>query len=201
MTEPKPTPARVPPPHAGEPGTLSAVRGSTAPLNVFDRQFRHAFDEEFASLFRYVDRWSGDPALAADVAQETFIRLYRRGQLPTDLSAWLISVANNLLRDERRRFVRRARLLEAHVRSAPAEGVEHGADADLLADERRRAVRAALDELRPRERALLLLRQEGHSYRDLAKALGVREVSVGALLARARERFRVAMEERYRALD
>lgn len=152
-------------------------------------------------MFRYVDRWSGDAALAADVAQEAFIRLYRRGRLPEELRAWLVSVANNLLRDEHRRVARRERLLTRHSGTEAAAGFEHRPDTDLLAAERRRAVRAALDELPTRERALLLLRHEGYSYRELGKALRIRESSVGTLLARARERFRAAMEGRHNALD
>lgn len=167
----------------------------------FDREFRHAFGEEFESLFRYVDRWSGDAALAADVAQETFIRLYHRGRLPEDLRAWLVSVANNLLRDEHRRVARRERLLEKHSRAEAVEGSMPLPDGGLLAEERRRAVRGALDELPTRERALLLLRHEGYSYRELGKALHIRESSVGTLLTRARERFRAAMEGRDHALD
>ena len=168
------------------------------PLNPFELEFRRVFDREFQSLFRYANRWSGDPARAADVAQETFIRLYQRGRLPEELRAWLVSVANNLLRDERRRDVRRERLLNSHaITDAPARRP----DTDLLAKERRRTVRAALEELVPRDRALLLLRHEGYSYRELAAALHIRESSLGTLLARARERFRVAMGSKHDALD
>ena len=175
------------------------IEGATA--NLFDREFRHVFDREFESLFRYVDRWSGDAALAADVAQETFIRLYHRGRLPEDLRAWLVSVANNLLRDEHRRVARRERLLGRDSSTEAAGASEHRPDARLLAQERRRAVRAALDELPARERALLLLRYEGYSYRELGQALHIREASVGTLLLRARERFRAAMKGRVHALD
>lgn len=168
------------------------------PVSSFELEFRRVFDQEFQSLFRYANRWSGDAAHAADVAQETFIRLYQRGRLPEELRAWLVSVANNLLRDERRRDTRRARLLESH---AITDVAERRPDTDLLADERRRAVRAALDELAPRDRALLLLRHEGYSYRELATALHIRESSLGTLLARARERFRVALGRQHHALD
>jgi RNA polymerase sigma-70 factor, ECF subfamily len=165
---------------------------------LFELEFRRVFDQEFQSLFRYANRWSGDPARAADVAQETFIRLYRRGRLPEELRAWLVSVATNLLRDERRRDVRRERLLSTHVIT---DATERRPDTDVLAEERRHAVRAALDDLEPRDRALLLLRHEGYSYRELAAALRIRDSSVGTLLARARERFRVALGRRHDALD
>ena len=181
-----------------EPHERAAPASATS---LFDRQFRRVFEERFASLFRYVDRWCGDQALASDVAQETFIRLYRRGQLPDDLGAWLVSVANNLLRDERRRVARRERLLGRFAGGAEAQRAEATIEAELHAEDRRRVVRRALDVLSARDRSLLLLRHEGCSYRDLAKALHIRESSVGALLARARERFRVAMGERNDALD
>jgi RNA polymerase sigma-70 factor (ECF subfamily) len=150
-------------------------------------------------LFRYVDRWCGDAALAADVAQETFIRLYQRGRLPEEPRPWLVSVANNLLRDEHRRVTRRKVLLEQHVGDEGGNHRDERPDVALLTEERRRSVRAALDELPSRERALLLLRHEGYSYRDLAR--DIRESSVGKLLARAGERFRAAMGGRHDALD
>lgn len=55
-------------------------------------------------------------------------------------------------------------------------------------------VRRALDALAPRERALLLMRAEGYSYRELAVALQLTETSVGTLLARARVAFRKTFE-------
>ena len=65
------------------------------------------FDARYKSLFRYLDRLTGDPDLAMDLAQETFVRLYRRGTMPDDPHAWLTTVATNLFRDDRR--VRRRR--------------------------------------------------------------------------------------------
>lgn len=175
--------------------------GPGATASLFDQEFRHAFDDHFASVFRYVDRWCGDAALAADVAQESFIRLYQRGRLPHEPRLWLVSVANNLLRDEHRRVSRRTRLLERHADDEAGSRCDERPDALLLAEERRQQVRAALDALPSRERALLLLRHEGYSYRDLARALHIREPSVGTLLARAGERFRAAMKGRHDALD
>ena len=46
-----------------------------------------------------------------------------------------------------------------------------------------------------RERSLLLLRAEGFSYREIARALELNEGSVGTLLARAQRSFRVKYGE------
>jgi RNA polymerase sigma-70 factor (ECF subfamily) len=150
------------------------------------------FEAHFRRLYRYLDRLSGDPELAADLAQEAFVRLYRRGELPDAPEAWLITVALNLFRNART-TERRRRLLLATA-SGPESHSEPGppADHEAAAEESRARVRAAIDRLPDRERRLLLLRAEGYSYRDLAGALELNEASVGTLLARARRAFRAA---------
>ena len=114
--------------------------------------------------------------------------------MPDDLRAWLVSVALNQARDEQRTRSRRLRLLR---RRAPEEHMGDAAPSpedDVLSAERRTLVRRALDTLPQRDRALLLLREEGYSYRELAVALEIVEASVGTLLARAKVAFRRAYE-------
>jgi len=50
-------------------------------------------------------------------------------------------------------------------------------------------VRRALEVLSQRDREMLLLRQEGFSYREIAEVAGVSHRSVGTILARALQRF------------
>jgi RNA polymerase sigma factor (sigma-70 family) len=162
--------------------------------HAFDAEFRATFTARFPEIFRVVDRYLGDASLAADIAQETFVRLYRRGAMPNDVRSWLVSVALNQARDEQRKTARRLRLLR---RRAPDEHLGDAAPSpedDVLSAERRMQVRRALEKLPPRERAMLLLREEGYSYREVADALDIVETSVGTLLARAKAAFRVAFE-------
>jgi RNA polymerase sigma factor (sigma-70 family) len=145
------------------------------------------FQIHFPRLYRYLDRLSGQPELAADVAEAAFIKLSRRGALPDAPEAWLISVTMNLFRNakstRRRRMLTPARS-EGRL-SDPAPSLEQ---ATITAESRRR-VRSAIDRLPDRERRLLLLRAEGYSYRDMAAALDLNEASIGTLLARARGAF------------
>ena len=164
-------------------------------MDQFDAEFDRLFEQHFAQLFRYLDRSLGDAQLAADLAQETFVRLFDRGEMPDEPIAWLITVAANLLRDDKRRTTRRLRLLA----SAPAD-VPHAAAAPDPADaidqaERRDQVRAALARLAPRDRDALLLRHSGYSYREIALALGITETGVGTVLLRAGASFRKAYQE------
>ena len=161
---------------------------------TFHDEFVQLFETHFGKLYRFFDRLSGDPELAADVAQGAFARLYHRGAMPDSPQAWLISVAMNLLRNERSTVTRRRNLLaivgaEAVVAATPPSPFEQVAER-----ESRDRVRAALDRLPERERHLLLLRAEGYSYREMAVALRLTETSVGTLLARAKQTFRETFE-------
>jgi RNA polymerase sigma factor (sigma-70 family) len=168
--------------HPAESDALSEPR--------FDVQFAQLFDANYERLYRYLNRISDDVELAADLAQETFVRLYRRGTLPDRPEPWLITVALNLFRNARASSKRRTRLLsDARGRGLHAD--EPASDEDVLASAQLRTrVRNALDQLSERDRDLLLLRAEGFSYRDIAAALALNEASIGTLLARAKATFR-----------
>jgi RNA polymerase sigma factor (sigma-70 family) len=147
------------------------------------------FEANFARLFRYLDRLSGEPELAADLAQEAFVKLYGRGSLPDQPEAWLVTVALNLFRNVKSTRARRHRLLSIaraeSVLSDPPPPPGQSAEAKEL----RGRVRSAMDQLSERDRRMLLLRAEGYSYRDIASALDLNEASIGTLLARAKRAF------------
>ena len=167
----------------------------TETARSFDQQFAALFEAHFQRLFRYLDRLSDDPDLAADLVQEAFVKLYRRGSLPDVPAAWLISVALNLFRNARSTQGRRRRLLTiTRAESAHSDPSPSPAAAAVAQDTRRR-VRAAVDRLPEREQRLLLLQAEGYSYQEIAGALALKPASIGTLLARAREAFRAAYEE------
>jgi len=158
----------------------------------FHDRFAELFHAHFQRLYRYLDRLSGEPELAADLAQEAFVRLYARGSLPDAPEAWLITVAMNLFRNARSTRARRRRLLTVPRAEAVLADPPPSPGQAAVATEARERVRAALDHLPAREQQMLLLRAEGYSYRDIAAALELNEASVGTLLARAKRAFREA---------
>jgi RNA polymerase sigma-70 factor (ECF subfamily) len=167
----------------------AGVRGTS-----FEDAFRALYAARFAGLYRYLDRLTGDADLASDIAQEAFIRLHGRGEMPEQPVGWLVTVANNLVRDEHRLTGRRLRLLSEQPQRVPL-GTPADPAADLERGERIGAVRAALETLSLRDRQALLLRHAGHSYREIAHALGLAETSVGTTLVRAGQAFRAAYQE------
>ena len=149
------------------------------------------FQEHGTALYRFcrsVLRHTGD---AEDVVQETFLKLLRHLQHDGDarnLKSWLFTVAANGCRDRTRWRLRWLPwTAERDDRTVDPIDEEVRLKADTTeADRARRAFRA----LAPRDRLLLSLRAQGLSYKDIAAASGIREQSVGRLLARALDRWR-----------
>jgi RNA polymerase sigma-70 factor (ECF subfamily) len=149
--------------------------------------FDALFQSLYPSLFRYLNRLTGDADAAEDIAQEAFVRLLTQ-QLPEkEARPWLFAVATNLVRDRARKQERRQRLLKAvpvlpsAIAPRPDEAIERA--------EQVRTVRAALNLLAPRDQQLLLMREEGFTYEEMARAIGVAPSSIGTLIARALKRF------------
>lgn len=116
------------------------------------------------------------------------VRHLEAGGDMTNLRGWLFTVAAHAARDRqraRRRWIPWAAEHDVPV-SPPALDDEDG---------RIRSARAALRRLPDRDRLLLALRAQGLSYRDIASAAGIQPASVGRLLARAADRWAVALRK------
>jgi RNA polymerase sigma factor (sigma-70 family) len=162
-----------------------------------DDRFAELFRRHYPRLVGLARRVLGDGDEAEDAAQEALLALrtdavVERGD--DDVAAWLSRVVTNgslnRLRSRRRAEVRTQVIAARDTRAFPDEPD----DAVVGADERER-VRASLAVLPERQATALLLRHAGHSYREIAAALGVAEGSVGVLLARGERAFRRAHEE------
>ena len=82
-----------------------------------------------------------------------------------------------------------------HVKDPVLAADPSDTDDAVLAGEARARARAALNLLSHRDRQLLILRHEGYSYRELARAVGVAEGSVGTMLIRATSAFRKSLPD------
>lgn len=154
--------------------------------------FEEAFEAEFASLHRYLRRRVG-PSAADDLAAQTFATAFtewNRFESSRPLRPWLYGIAANLVRHYWRA---ERRLLRAYARTGvdpllidDDESIER-----VDADAQRRALAAALAELRPRDRELLLLHAwAGLSDREIAAALSLPVGTVKSRLHRVRRRLR-----------
>ena len=138
---------------------------------------------------RFLTRLTGNPELARDLAQETFLKVYveaHRYRETGRFSTWLFQVALNLARDAGRRAARRpSQPLPAAGppdRGDPVEAfVERSEEAD--------AVTAALARLAPPLREVVVLRHfEGLSFEAMARLLGTPATTL-------KSRFAVALRQ------
>lgn len=151
--------------------------------------FQEVYRELYPSLSRYVHRFTGDTDVSADIVQDSFLRLLEHDLPRAEVRPWIFVVATNLARDRVRKKERRRRLLVANQdRGATATSPQD----DVERAERIAAVRRALEHLSERDRQMLLMREEGFRYAEIAEAVGVKATSVGALMARALKRFSAA---------
>jgi len=120
---------------------------------------------------------------ARDAAQETFIRMYsylHNLKPGRPVEPWLYRIAVNVCRDMLRKRARTAAVSAHHLRPAAVQPCMDGF-------ERREMLLAALDRLTERERSAIVLRDiQGLGTKDTAKALGIRQVTVRALISKAR---------------
>jgi RNA polymerase sigma-70 factor, ECF subfamily len=162
-------------------------------------------DRVFAVCLRMV----GDREAAADLAQDTFVKVIH-GLDSYDgrskLSTWIIRIAMNVcLSHLRSQKLRRHASLDAPAggtdrpksEQIAGSGRELEPSLGVEGDERRRIVSAGLADLPADQRAILILRDvQGLDYEQIADVLGVAVGTVKSRLFRARLALRSAVEAR-----
>ena len=147
------------------------------------------YEETYDRAYRTALGIVRDPALAADVTQEAYVSAYRkrdrfRGEAPS--AAWLHKiVVNEALSVVRRR---------------PAQKRDADLGPFLVPDTAphstaRLALLDALDGLPPRHRAAVILRYyHDYDYAAIARMLETSSTNVGAMLSRALDQLKVALD-------
>jgi len=176
-------------------GTMSDTRDADAPTTDARLEIELLFNLHHGEIYAYLMRMVRDSELAADMAQDTFVKAYKAYDSledPAHARAWLYQIAHRVALDE----FRRRRI----VRFLPWTGESHGAapSAEHLALEGRFSgeMERALRRMPERQRSALIL-AEIHDLTglELAAALGVSHIAARALLTRARESLRQALAE------
>lgn len=149
-----------------------------------------------AFLFRHLQ----NEADALDLAQETFVRLFRhrdRYRSGARFSTWMFQIALNLTRDHARKHQRRRTdSLEAAPPAATAGLAAPGSAPDAAARraEEIAAVRAAIASL-PEElrEVLVLFEYEDKSHAEIAEIIDATPKAVETRLYRARDKLRASL--------
>jgi RNA polymerase sigma factor (sigma-70 family) len=148
-----------------------------------------SFRENYQDLLRFLTRRTGNAERAADVAQDTYVRLAAIPPATLDIQnprAFVYRVAGNLAIDTMRREGRIAADLTFLEAGEAVPDPTPSPEASALARERLRLLEGALDELPSKPRlALLLSRVEGRSFAEIARELDVSESMVAKYIAQA----------------
>ncbi len=167
-----------------------ARMGDAAAFESLLRQYERPL---YGYIYHLMSRNADD---AADLLQETFIKVYRAlSRIPEDVNfpAWLYRVARNCCLDEIRRRRRARWTVWDGAQGAAMMDQIGGEDPEqmMLDREGNGAVRAVLTRMSGRNREALILREcEGMSCEEIGAVFGISRKAVKSMLFRARDEFR-----------
>ena len=151
------------------------------------------FAKHHGEIFAYLLRMMRDPEVAADMAQDAFVKAYKNYETlekPENARAWLYQIAQRVALDE----IRRRKIIRFMPWTGESRGAAPSAEHLVMDGRLSGDLQRALARIPERQRAALLL-AEIHDLTglELAAALGVSHVAARALLTRARESLRQAL--------
>jgi RNA polymerase sigma-70 factor (ECF subfamily) len=159
-----------------------------------ERAFRELARRHAGSALRLARRILGSEALAEEIVQDAFLRVWTnapRWRPEAAFRTWLYRVVINLCLNAKRRP---ADLPLAAAGDPPDPAPDAGAA--LEQRERDRQLAAAIDRLPARQRAAIVLTyQEGLGNAEAAAVLGMSVAGIETLLVRARRSLREAFGE------
>jgi len=142
-------------------------------------------NEEFVN---YIYSWVRSRADARDIVQEAYCRIFRLGEphVISHLRAYLYKTAKNIATD----WIRQRIVREAYVEEEPLRAPQERPSPEhiWLAREELEALQRGIEAHPPRTKmALLMVRQDGLSYEEVAGKLGIKTHSARRLVERAME--------------
>lgn len=164
-----------------------AQRGDERAFSIIVRTYEQP-------VYNYILRLTGDRALAEDLTQEVFLRVFQGlggFSLRSRFTTWLFQVAKNRVLDEFRALERRPRALVTLEDIPPLEVVDAPVERSETIDSVWRAVEALNPDLKM---ALLLRDVVGLSYAEIAEALEITLATVKWRIYKAREEVQLALQ-------
>jgi RNA polymerase sigma-70 factor (ECF subfamily) len=176
--------------------TFSTSRDNTlvsAYLEGNDQAFQILVSRYQGKLINYINTLVHDYDVSVDLAQETFIRVFRyadRYRGDYQFSTWVYRIATNLAIDELRRRERKGRfslrqmigLFEKDGRPLPIPDARPSPERTLDGKERLQRLQTAVDSLPPKYRLPFLLKEvEDLSYEEICRVL---QISMGTVKSR-----------------
>jgi len=137
-------------------------------------EFKELFDAHFDAIRNYVYYRSGDPELATDIAQDTFMRLWEKKYLvkPDNIKGLLYKMAGDLFVSSYRRHKLAVNFsIKQHHQS---RNQEESPEAQLQYKELEKRYETALRRMPEKQRTVFLMsRMDELKYHEIAANLGL----------------------------
>jgi RNA polymerase sigma-70 factor, ECF subfamily len=151
-----------------------------------------------SAVVNHLYRLVRDRAVAEDLSQDVFLRVYRsrhRYQPQAKFATWLFRITTNVAinwrRDTRREAAHLRLDAEQERRGMEPPDETPAADQRLMAQDRAREIRGALEALPAKQLAAILMHKyQGMDYAQIAEVLGCSLPALKSLLFRAYARLR-----------
>ncbi len=147
------------------------------------RTFKNLFDQYFERVRNYIFYRCGDPELATDITQETFMRIWDKKLTPDKgkEKALLFKIAGDIFISDYRK--KQSALKFAGI--AKQENNNPSADDEINYNELKAKYEKSLSAMNEKQRIVFLMsRNDGLTYKDIAENL---EISVKAVEKRMHE--------------
>lgn len=163
---------------------------------------RGALEEFERPLVRYAWRLTGNPEVARDVVQDTFLKLCQQspGSLNGKLGPWLYTVCRNRASDVRKKEGR-TMLIDTAASEARVDGAPLP-DARASSAESSQMVLAYLRELPEKQQEVFLLKFEnGLTFREISEVTGMPLATVSFTITKAIKTLRTRLQPILRPED
>jgi len=169
--------------------------------------FNYLAEKYHRPIFHFLFRMVHNQAIAEELAQEVFLRVYRSRQsyrAEARFTTWLYRIATNLAVNHARdtKYERAARNVyldapdELTGATPDVADAEPSAEQSILRQERMNAIRAHVMALPDRQRmAVLMHKYQGMDYREIGEVLKLSESATKSLLFRAYQTLRGKLKD------
>ena len=146
--------------------------------------FHQIYKHHYKIIFGFCYRMTGNMEIAKDISQETFTKLYElslKEHQPDKILSWLYKVAGNRCLNH----LKRGKMIRNVNRELDQPGIEYdNPEKMFIKNETIETMRNIINQLKPKQKMLILMYQDGFSYKELAKATEIPYNSIGKTLWR-----------------
>lgn len=161
-----------------------------------DKQFRMIFDRFYISLCVFADRYVENKDQAADIVQESFLKLWQQREefmfLHQVKSFLYISVRNRALNE-----IDHQKVAGSYAASFLQKNDDGYFSDQLIEIETHRILNEAIDQLPPQSRNIMRLALEGLSNQEIAGELQISRETVHTLKKHAYRKLRILLHDYY----